>query len=165
MDCSPPGSSVHGILQARILEWVAISYPGDLSDPGIEPGSPALQADSLPSEPPGKPITHPEGAPFSRLDKDSLLVAALSIIPHILPHEFLPPSHVRQSSSFDLHWDVFLALGLWDRVTLSYHLILCMFLWWQLSQWSVIMWTAVKPHACHRSLACIGQVQGGSSLI
>ena len=55
MDCSPPGSSVQGILQARILEWVAISSSGDLPDPGIEPSSPALQADSLPSEPPGKP--------------------------------------------------------------------------------------------------------------
>ena len=33
---SPPGSSVHGILQARILEWVATPSPGDLSDPGIE---------------------------------------------------------------------------------------------------------------------------------
>ena len=40
MDCSPPVSSVHGIVQARILEWVAIPSPGDLSDPGIEPGSP-----------------------------------------------------------------------------------------------------------------------------
>ena len=36
MDCSPPGSSVHGIFQARILEWVAISYSRDLPDPGIE---------------------------------------------------------------------------------------------------------------------------------
>ena len=53
-DCSPPGSSVRGILQARILEWVAISSPGDLPNPGIEPGSPTLQADSLPAEPPGK---------------------------------------------------------------------------------------------------------------
>ena len=53
LDCSPPGSSVHGILQARILEWVAISLlQGDLPDPGIEPRSPALQADSLPTEPP-----------------------------------------------------------------------------------------------------------------
>ena len=56
MDSSSPGSSVHGILQTRILEWVAIPSPGDLPDPGIEPRSPALQADSLPSEPPGKPI-------------------------------------------------------------------------------------------------------------
>ena len=55
MDYSPPDSSVHGILQARILEWVAIPSPGDLPDPGIEPGSPTWQADTLPSEPPGKP--------------------------------------------------------------------------------------------------------------
>jgi len=39
MDCSPPGSSVHGILQARILKWVACPPPGDLPDPGIEPVS------------------------------------------------------------------------------------------------------------------------------
>ena len=52
---SPPVSSVHGIFQARILEWVAISFSRDHPDPGIEPRSPALQADSLPSEPPGKP--------------------------------------------------------------------------------------------------------------
>ena len=54
MDCSLSGSSVHGIFQARVLEWIAISSPRDLPDPGIEPGSPALQADALPSEPPGK---------------------------------------------------------------------------------------------------------------
>ena len=46
---------VHGILQARILEWVAIPFSRHLPDPGIKPGSPALQTDSLPSEPPGKP--------------------------------------------------------------------------------------------------------------
>ena len=45
MDCSPPGSSVHGILQARILERVAIPSPGDLPDLGIEHRAPALQAD------------------------------------------------------------------------------------------------------------------------
>ena len=116
MDCSLPGSSLHGIFQARILEWGAISFsrgssqhrnrtrvsrtvllllllshfshvrlcatpqtpahqappslgfskqehwsgvpfpsPGDLPNPGIEPRSPTLQADALPSEPPGKP--------------------------------------------------------------------------------------------------------------
>jgi len=49
------GYTVHGILQAKILEWVAISFPGDLLNPGIEPRSPALQVDSLPVEPPGKP--------------------------------------------------------------------------------------------------------------
>ena len=55
MDCNQQGSSVHGILQARILEWVAISFSGSSRTPGIKPGSPALQADFLPSEPPGKP--------------------------------------------------------------------------------------------------------------
>ena len=56
MDCSPPGFSVHGILQARILvasPWVT---PGDLPHPGIEPRSPPMQADSLPAESPGKPL-------------------------------------------------------------------------------------------------------------
>ena len=47
-------STVQGILQAGLLEWVAF-FPGDLPNPGIEPRSPALQADSLPAEPPGKP--------------------------------------------------------------------------------------------------------------
>ena len=55
MDCSLPGFSVCGIFQARVQEWVAISFSRDLPDPGIEPGSPALQADTLLSEPPGKP--------------------------------------------------------------------------------------------------------------
>ena len=55
MDCSPTGTSVHGILQARILDGLSFPSPGDLPDLGIEPTSPALQADALPSEPPGKP--------------------------------------------------------------------------------------------------------------
>ena len=46
MVCSPLGSSANGILQARILEWVAISSSRDLPDPGIKAGSPALQANS-----------------------------------------------------------------------------------------------------------------------
>ena len=39
MDCSLPGSSVCGVLQARILEWIAISFSRELPDPGIEPSS------------------------------------------------------------------------------------------------------------------------------
>ena len=39
MDCSPPGSPAHGIFQARILEWGAISNSRDLPDPGVEPAS------------------------------------------------------------------------------------------------------------------------------
>ena len=77
MDCNLPGSSVHGILQVRRLEWVAIPFSGDLPNPGIKPGSPALQADffftalqgdSLPSEPLGKSLwgvkTHQLSSPF-----------------------------------------------------------------------------------------------------
>ena len=39
IDCSPPGSSVHGILQAKILEWAAMPSSGVLPDPGIKPTS------------------------------------------------------------------------------------------------------------------------------
>ena len=53
-----------GILQARILEWLPCPLPGDLFNPGIEPRSPALQVDSLPSEPLGKPII-PQSVQFS----------------------------------------------------------------------------------------------------
>ena len=42
MDYHLPGSSVHGIIQARILQWVTMSFSQDLPDPGIEPTSPAL---------------------------------------------------------------------------------------------------------------------------
>ena len=55
MDCSLPGTSVHGILQVRIMEWVAIPFSKDPPEQGIKPGSPSLQTDSLPPELPGKP--------------------------------------------------------------------------------------------------------------
>ena len=54
MDCSLPGSSVHEILQARMLESVAGPFPRGSSQPGIEARSPRLQVVCLPSEPPGK---------------------------------------------------------------------------------------------------------------
>ena len=53
VDCSPPGSSVHGIFQARTLEWILLQ--GNLPDPGIEPGPPALAGGFFTTEPPGKP--------------------------------------------------------------------------------------------------------------
>ena len=52
MDCSPLGSSVQVILQVRILEWVAMPSSRGSSRPRDQTRSPALQADSLPSEPP-----------------------------------------------------------------------------------------------------------------
>ena len=51
----PTDHIVHGILQARILEWVAFPFSRGSSNPGIEPKSFTLQADGLPSQPPGKP--------------------------------------------------------------------------------------------------------------
>ena len=63
LDLSLPGSSVYGILQARILAWVAISFSSGSSRPGIKPKSPTLEADSLPSEPPGNPDIRTKDAP------------------------------------------------------------------------------------------------------
>ena len=64
MDCSLAGSSVHGVLQAGILEWLPCPPPGDLPDPGIKPVSLALAGGFFffflplvpPGKPPGKPI-------------------------------------------------------------------------------------------------------------
>ena len=55
----PPGSSVHGISQARILEWLPFPSPGDLPDPGIEPASPALAGGFFTTEP------HEKSSPLS----------------------------------------------------------------------------------------------------
>ena len=52
--CEPTDYTVYGILQARILEWVAFPFSRGSCQPRIEPRSPTLQADSLPAEPPGK---------------------------------------------------------------------------------------------------------------
>ena len=59
MDYSTPGSTVYGILQARILTWVSISISGNLPYPGIKPGSPVspeLAGGLFTTEPPGKVI-------------------------------------------------------------------------------------------------------------
>ena len=63
--CDPMDYTVHGTLQARILEWVVIPFSRVTSQPGIEPRSAALQADSLPAEPPGKPKNTGVGKPIS----------------------------------------------------------------------------------------------------
>ena len=56
MVCSLLGFPVHGILQVRILEWVAIPSPGDLPNPGIKPRSPALAGGFFTTELLGKPL-------------------------------------------------------------------------------------------------------------
>ena len=57
MDCSPPDPSVHGTSQAGVPEGLAMSSSKDVPNTWIEHRSPALQAHSLPTEPPGKPLT------------------------------------------------------------------------------------------------------------
>ena len=57
MDCSLPGSSVHAILQARILEWVVISFSVDLPDPQIVSSASCTAGKFF--------ITKPLGSPFS----------------------------------------------------------------------------------------------------
>ena len=76
---SPPGSSLHGSLQARILEWVAISFSKGSSQPGIESVSPALQAYSL-------PLSHLGSLPFNGTIVNSSLSSreALCFLPQII---------------------------------------------------------------------------------
>ena len=73
--CDPMDYTIYGILHARTLEWVVFPFHRDLPNPGIVPRSPALQADSLPAEPQGKPP------------------------PRLLPY----PSYCKQL--YDEHWD------------------------------------------------------------
>ena len=68
MYCSPPGSSIHGLCQARILEWVAISFSRGSSRPRdrtqvsrLAGRQKQMQADALTSEPPGKPLSGHRG--------------------------------------------------------------------------------------------------------
>ena len=65
--CHSMDYTVHGILQARILEWVAFPFSRDPLNPGVKPRCPALQAGYLPADPPGKPNKTGVGTfPFSR---------------------------------------------------------------------------------------------------
>ena len=87
--CNPMDYTVLGILQARILEWVAIPFFRDLPNPGIKPRSPALQSDSLPAEPPpsqlreaqeywsGEPIPSPVDLPDPGIKPESPALQAI----------------------------------------------------------------------------------------
>ena len=108
MDYSPPGSSVHGLLQVRILERVAVPSPGDLPNPETEPRSPALQADSLPPEPGGShcPLLGPCNSNllvFLLLLQHAMLLPASKIRHRVFPlpgNCFHSPSNTPLMSSF-----------------------------------------------------------------
>ena len=78
MDCSLPGSSVHGIFQARVLEWIAFPSPGDLP---AEPESPTLQAGTLPSKPPGKSAIVNRAAMIIGVHMSLLILVSLVCMP------------------------------------------------------------------------------------
>ena len=85
MDCSPPGSSSMGFSRQEYWSGLPFPSPGDLPNPGVEPGSPALQTDALPSETPGKPHRKTQ----FRL-QFSWSVMSNSLWPHGLQHTRLP---------------------------------------------------------------------------
>ena len=101
MDCRLPGSSVRGIFQARILEWVTISSCMDLPDPGIKLASPALQAVSLLLSHQGSPITlnmHPK---YAHYHSGYICLIHLFVFLSLGPHRTnLAPSGSRQSPHF-----------------------------------------------------------------
>ena len=72
VSCSLLGSSVHGILQARMLEWVAISFPRGSSQPGIKSVSPALAVGFFPTGPSGKPHEVPRVVRFIETESTGL---------------------------------------------------------------------------------------------
>ena len=87
---SPPGSSVHGILQTRILEWALLQiFPTQWS---IEPGSPALQADSLPSELPvicsNVYIFNPKLLVYPSSPSPLVIISLFSVSMGLLLHKF-----------------------------------------------------------------------------
>ena len=112
MDCSLPDPSIHEIFQARVLEWVAISFSRGLPDLGIEPRSPALQADTLPSELPGKPTlmkvtyNHPVNWARSLQKQLQLALAAVAFwflsIGNTPPVQLQPPRYHMPTDYFYL---------------------------------------------------------------
>ena len=105
VDSSPPGSSVHGLSKASILKWVAMSFSRDLPNPGIEPRSLALQADSLPAKPPGKPRLYQ----YSRTSDNSQMVylllesVASNSCMYVSPHICFPLFYSRGDAKLSVH--------------------------------------------------------------
>ena len=110
MDCSLPGSSVHGISQARILGWVAICFCGDLLDLGLETASLAWEGRFFTTEPPGKPI-------FLFINSVQLCSCVRLFA--------TPWTAVRQASLSITNFQTLLKLMSTESVMSSNHLILC----------------------------------------
>ena len=104
--------TVHGILQVRILEWVAFPSPGDLPNPGIKTRSPALQMNSLPAEPQGKPKNISAGSLslLERMESNRGLLHCKQILYQLSyqgsPLFVMPGPKVigRDKSECEVHW-------------------------------------------------------------
>ena len=126
-DCNPPGSSVHGTSQVRILEWVTFPPRGDLPDPKIQPASPtspALQVNSLPLSHQGSPpclwsplLIKVEGWWFPRPTSNSSRKRMEASDPQILPSPFDAIDLCRKKKSSSLRQMQFRFYSSW---TISY---------------------------------------------
>ena len=116
MDCSPPGSSVHGISQARILEWVTMSSSRDLPHPGIKPGSTCIAGMSPKSDTFLVPKAAPAKEALTGYPWPPSLVFFPSLTPAIGPE--VAPDWVPANPGCGLVWkdelgQVDLPLGFW----------------------------------------------------
>ena len=117
MDCNLPGSSVHGISQARILEWVVIFFSKRSSRPRVNPFSLHWKADSLQSQPPGKLRSYVHG--FKSWPRDLFLLAepraqgltavCLQNWVKMNPNLWVVLSHCSKGKEFSLYSNKFLA--------------------------------------------------------
>ena len=100
--------------------WLPFPSPGDLPNPGIEPGSPALQAEALPSEPPGMPLKK-----FFFNQSDCWLADPISILNPILP------SHLPGKNTYMAKfWSMRYKQKLWDKFCFSKQMLLLYHLNW-----------------------------------
>ena len=119
MDCSPLGSSIHGVSLGKNTGVSCHALPLQGTFPGIKPRSPTLQVDSLPSEPPGSgyPIPSSADLPNPGIEPGSPALQADSL-PAELPGK---PFYIPAISPYSQHLMLFLGLGslvgphLWGR--------------------------------------------------
>ena len=127
MDCSLSGCSIYGILQARILEWVAVHFSRQSFQFKDQTWSPALKADSLPSAPPWKPAQYNSLKQcflffffFMILCLTGLNYIVLSMCDWQELFTWLPsPRHVVAQRGLDVQADLILIAGSWSWLSLS----------------------------------------------
>ena len=142
MGYSPLGSSVHGISQASILAWIAISSPGALSNPGIEPTSPSLQVSSLPLRYLGSPY---KSANYSKCYEENVHwdIRALKKLLIVKIGLFLVFSLVFQFWLKYSHFTMLCKFQVYRKMIQLYMSICLFFFWFLLSIVSCVIWLFV----------------------